>query len=164
MEIIVFALVALTIQYLLCISEWDSYSDMVSDIQGYRYNFYKDVNNNFSLKDTIILTLGYIGFVLIFYYYIIFDKRSYLEAYIFGLIISLLWDGAILTMFVKAENHIPILAYDACIVGAGGLVLATYLFNNFYEILLANIFPLIIAYYASMGWFLHTAYLYANYY
>jgi hypothetical protein len=162
MKVLVFSLTALILQYLLCISEWTSYSDMVSDIQGYKYNFYRDVNNNFSLKDTLILTFGYIGFVLFFYFCIIIDKRSYLLAYFFGIIISLLWDVAILTMFAKAENHIPVLAYDAFVVGAGGLTLAAYLFYNFYDILRANLPLLIVAYFASMGWFLYDNYVYSN--
>ena len=46
----IFNCVYLTIANLLSITEIDKYADMISDIQGYKLNFYKNDKNKFMFK------------------------------------------------------------------------------------------------------------------
>lgn len=148
------------IQYILCISELDTYGDMISDIQGYKFNIFKNEKNEFTIKQLIAYTFGYAILGIFFYYYMIISKKSYIEQFIFASILYILWDAALFLLFDKAVPWFPVLAYDTFVVGGVGLTLASYIVNTYYSTLKNYSFTLSILYLTSMAAFLRTCYLY----
>jgi hypothetical protein len=156
----VFILIFLTIQYILSITELDQYSNMISGIQGHRANYFKNKNNYFSCKYSFILSLGYFGFAIILYYYVIMQKKSLIYGFITIVILSLMWDIAILSLFDFSSVYIITLMYDTFIVAGCGMLLAQYAYYNYYNVF-KKILPLLfITYFLSMGWFFYESYRY----
>ena len=162
MKVLVFSLVFMIVQYLLILSEWRTYSDMLSDIQTYTFNFYRNEKGEFIHKNIIIYTIVYFLISIFIYYYMILPKKGYFEIFLFVSTLYAAWDAALYLCFDKGDKYPGVLAYDTFVVGGVGLTLAAYLFYNFYDILRAYLPLLVVAYFASMGWFLYDTYLYAN--
>jgi len=159
-HVITFITICMIIQYLLCTSEYKYYYDMISDIVGYKANFYKNEKNEFTIKNMFIFTIMYIAVSIFYYYYIVIPKKSLTESVVFGVCLYGAWDLAIFSCFDKAMYHLPVLAYDTIIVGGAGLSLAYYITTNYYQVL-KNYTPLLIVlYFLSMILFLYKAYIY----
>lgn len=159
-KFLVFFLVFMSIQYLFYISELFPYFNMISDIQGYKFNWYKDLNNNLVLKNVIIMALIVIIYVFMIYYYIIKENKSLLEGFCFSSLINALWDGALFSLFDKAVSHSQVLCYDIFIVGGVGMVITQYLFYNYYDTLKKNIWLLFLLYILTMLLFFYFCYRY----
>ena len=83
LKAIVFILVFMIFQYILMITELTPYLNMTSRIQGPKFNFFKDKDNNFKYILNFGFSFGFIIFSYFLYYWIIIDKRTYLEGVIF---------------------------------------------------------------------------------
>ena len=152
-HLFVFLCVFLILQYVLCISELDSYSDMVSDIQTSKLNY-------MTIKWIAVVSIGYIIFGAFLYYYMIHPTKLYIEGFVFLSAMYLLWDGALFFLFDRASKHLLILLYDVFIVGGVGMIAAMYILNNYYSILKSYTVPLLCCYIASMCWYLYECYKY----
>ena len=159
-HVVVFILIFMIFQYILIISELNSYLNMVSNIQGYKFNWYKNLENNFTFKNINLFTTGYILFVYFCYYYIIFPKKSILEGFIFISFITALWDICLFSLFDKALKYYPLLLYDTFIVGGLCMVISQYILYNYYDILKKYIPLLFIFYILTMAWFFYEVYKY----
>lgn len=157
---LVFLFIFMIFQYILLISELNYYLDMVSNIQGYKINGFKNLDNNFTFKNSIIFTIGYVVVICILYYYIIFPKKSILEGFIFVLILYLVWDLCLFSLFDKAVHYYPILLYDAFIVGGLCMVISQYILYNYYDIFKKYIPLLFIFYILTMTWCFYEVYKY----
>ena len=134
---------------------------MISDIQHYRFNFYKNKKGYFSYKNIIIYILVYILVSYFFYYFIIQPKKSLLEGFFFASITYLIADGNFFWGFDAAVPHLPILLYDSFVVGGVCMLLSQYLMTNFYTTTLQHYtVPLFVLYVASMALFFYSIYLY----
>jgi hypothetical protein len=149
------------IQHVLLIIEWDYYLDVFSDIQGYRFNFYKNEKNELILNRTILMSLGYVGFLIIFMNkFIVEDKASILNGFIYVLALYATWDFCLLFYFDKGIYHWPVLLFDIFVVGGVCIALTQYLLNNFYTIL-KNYTPLLfVLYLITMIMFFYKCYTY----
>jgi len=157
----VFLFVFMIFQYLLLITEITPYANIVKDIQNYRPNMFKNLDDNFTLKNLIIFSLGYLFLIIFIYYYIIFPKKTCIEGFIFvSFIYGAFWETALFSCFDKAVNHLPVLLYDAFIVGGVCMVISQYIVYNYYDIL-KNYIPLLFIFYLiTMIWFFYEFYKY----
>lgn len=153
-------LVALILQYVLLITEWNTYLDMLTDIQGYKPNFYRDEKGKVNLKSPLVFIFVYPVIMYFIYHYTIVSKKSIIEIALFTSLLYALWDAAIFLCFDKANYHIPILMYDTFVVGGLGVGFAAYILYNFYDVLKQYIPALSILYILSMIAFLKYAYEY----
>ena len=141
---IVFVMIFMILQLFLCITEIIPYSNMISDIQGYKINYFKTINNKFTLKWIFIFTIFSYFTLLFTYYYIIIPKKSLLEGFIFFSVVFMYWDMNYLVSFDKGVKHLLVLLYDTFIVGGGCMVISQYILYNYYNILKNYIFLLFI--------------------
>jgi hypothetical protein len=157
---ICFFLVFMICQYLLVISEWNYYLDMITNIQGYKFNCYKNLDSKFTLKNLILWSFGYFFLTIFIYYYIIFPKKTCIEGFIFMAIMYVLWDLCLFSLFDKAVKHLPVLLYDIFVVGGVCMVISQYIVYNYYDIL-KNYIPLLFIFYLiTMIWFFYEPYKY----
>lgn len=160
-HVLVFGLIFMIFQYSLLITEITPYANMVKDIQMYKPNFYKNLDNNFTFKNIVIFTIFYALLVCFFYYYIIFPKRSFIEGFLFVSVVYGVADiGILFSLFDKAVKHIDVLLYDTFIVGGLCIVLSKYILYNYYTVLQDYIPLLFILYISSALWFLYESYKY----
>lgn len=159
-HVLVFVLIFMILQYILLISELNDYMDMVSDIQGYKLNGYKNLDNKFTFKNISIFTIGYILFVYFCYYYIILPKKTILEGFIFISCITALWDTCLFSLFDKAVKYYPLLLYDIFVVAGMCMVISQYILYNYYHVLKKYIPLLIVFYILTMVWFFYEIYKY----
>ena len=159
-RISIFSLVFISLQYIILITEVDLYNDVATDIQGYRFNFYKNKEGQFTPIRLLIYIFGYIVVALFLYKYSIIPNMSYTESFIFISFLYSLWDFAFIQTFDKALNHLPILFYDILVVGGVGMVTAMYIFNNFYFTLKSYLPVLVLFYFSTMGAFLYKSWEY----
>jgi hypothetical protein len=157
-RLIVFILLFMITQYILLWVETKPYLDMASEIQGYKFNFYKNEKNEISLKQPLVHTIVYLALVLFFYLYFKFDEISYIDAFIIIVTYYTLWDSCLYIMFDKGVYHWKVLLYDIFVVGGGGIVLTKYIINNYYKFM--NIPLLFIIYLITMINFLYKLYKY----
>jgi hypothetical protein len=151
----------MTFQYILLITEWKPYLDMYSDVQGYKYNWFKSKDNKLRLIHVVIFTLAYITMLLIFS--TILGEKMFNFNFISLLLLMTcysFWDFAYLSMFDKALKHLPVLFYDIFIVGGLCLVLTQFIFNKYYKILEKNIPILVLLYFVTMFLFFYACYRY----
>jgi hypothetical protein len=160
-KLLIFVLLFMIFEYIFLITEWKYYLNMCSDIQGYKYNFFKSQDKKLRLIPLIIFSLGYMGFLLTIYK-IIGDKLFKINFVSFLIIIFLcaMWDFGYYIMFDKALKHLPVLLYDIFIVGGLCLVLTQFIFNKYYKILEKNIPILGLLYVTAMFTFLYACYKY----
>lgn len=156
----IFSLVFISLQYILLLTELDKYNDVATDIQGYRFNFYKNKEGYFTPIRAIVYIFGYIVVALFLYRYCINTNMSYPESFIFVSLIYSMWDACFVTTFDKSLNHLPILIYDTLVVGGVGMVTTMYIFNNFYSTLKTYLPLLVLFYFATMGAFLYKTWEY----
>jgi hypothetical protein len=156
----IFSLLFISLQYILLLTELDKYSDVATDIQGYRFNFYKTRDGNFTPLRAFIYTFGYIIVALFLYRYCINTNMSYPESFIFVSLIYSMWDFCFINTFDKALNHLPVLSYDILVLGGLGMVTTMYIFNNFYPTLKTYLPLLVLFYFATMGVFLYKSWEY----
>ena len=158
-RVIVFILLFMITQYILLYFETKPYlHEMPSDIQGYKFNFYKNEKGELSLKLPFVFIIGYLCMIVFFYLYFKFEEIDYIDAFIITITYYLFWDTGIFFMFDKGVYHWKVLLYDAFVVGGFGIVLTKYLFNNYYKFM--NIPLLFIMYLLSMINFLYECYKY----
>jgi hypothetical protein len=160
-KLLIFVLLFMVFQYILLITEWKPYLDMCSDIQGYKYNFFKSKDNKLRLIPLIIFSLVYFIMVTCFSYFL--GEKLYkinLYSFLFIIFVYAFWDSAYYVMFDKALKHLPILLYDIFIVAGLCLVLTQFIFNKFYKILEKNIPILSLLYVTAMILFFYVCYKY----
>ena len=158
---ITFILVFLIIQYLLIVTELKYYLDMITDIQGYKFNFYKNEKNQFTIKNILIYIIGYIVAAGVIYYFTIRNHNSLLHGLFFIIFAwCVMWDIALFSLFDKATHHIPVLLYDIFVVAGVGFAISHYLIYNYNNILKKHIPLLFILYLLTMGNFLYDCYMY----
>ena len=148
-------------QYILVITEWKPYLDMCSDIQDYKYNWFKSQDNKLKLIPLIIFSLGYFTMVICFSYFL--GEKLYkinLYSFLFIIFVYAFWDFAYYVMFDKALKHLPVILYDIFIVGGLCLILTQFIFNKFYKILEKNIPILVLFYFGTMFLFFYVCYKY----
>ena len=157
---ITFFLIFMIIEHILLITEWHYCLDMISYIQGYKFNFYKNSENEFKIITPLTLTGGYVILLLFIFYYIenIFDINF--KNFLFIVFLYFLWDFAYLCFFDKAIKYLPVLLYDIFVVGGVCLLLTQYLLNNYYDILKNYTLLLFIFYFITMILFLYECYKY----
>ena len=161
LKIIVFILIFMIFQYILLIPEWTPYSNMASRIQGRKFNFFKDKDNNFKYALSLIFSFAYVILAYFLYYWIIIDKRTYLESVIFIIVLYAAWDGGLYCMFeIREKMDIFILFYDTLIVGGVGMFISMYIFNNYFNILKNHIPVLVALYLFTMACFYYKSYKY----
>jgi hypothetical protein len=151
----------MTFEYTLLITEWKPYLNMCSDIQGYKYNWFKSQDNKLRLVPLIIFSLGYFTMVICFSYFL--GEKLYkinLVSFLFIIFVYAFWDFAYYVMFDKSLKHLPVILYDIFIVGGLCLVLTQFVFNKFYKILEKNIPILILLYFVTMFLFFYVCYKY----
>jgi drug/metabolite transporter (DMT)-like permease len=143
-------------------TELKYYLNMYSDVQGYKYNFFKSKDNKlniiplfmFSFFAWFVLALGFekiLGNDL----YKINSKSIILIFLIYGI-----WSFAYFSMFEKSTKHLPVMLYDIFITGILCLILTQLVFNKFYKILEKNIPILILLYFVTMILFFYSCYKY----
>jgi len=160
-KLVIFILLFMIFQYIFLITEWKPYLDMCSDVQGYKYNWFKSKDNKLKLIPLIILSFFYPILLFILSRFLgekIFKINLY--SFLFIVLIYGIWDFAYYVMFDKALKHLPILLYDMFIVGGLCLVLTQFVFNKFYKILEKNIPILGLLYVTAMFSFLYVCYRY----
>jgi hypothetical protein len=160
-KLLIFVLLFMIFEYILLITEWKPYLDMYSDIQGYKYNFFKSQDNNLRLIPLIIFSINYPMFLFILSRFLgekIFKIN--LVSFLFIVLLYGMWDFAYYIMFDKALKHLPVLLYDIFIVGGLCLVLTQFIFNKFYKILEKNIPILVLLYFINMFLFFYVCYKY----
>ena len=143
------------------ITEWKPYLDMYTDIQGYKYNWFKSQDNKLKLNPSLIMTFGFLITIISFSKFL--GEKLYevnLFSIIFIISIWTTWDFGYYIMFEKATKHLPVLLYDIFIVGGLCLVLTQFIFNKYYKILEKNIPILGLLYFVAMFLFLYTCYKY----
>ncbi len=158
--LLTFVLLFMIIQHIFLFAECDYYLDMVSDIQGYKFNFFKNENNKFSFKNILIYTIGYIPFTIFLYYYIIREHKSILEGFLFICALYALWDTSLYSLFDKGPHHLPVLLYDTLIVGGLAMIITQYTLYNYYTILKKYIPLLSILYLLTMSACIYKCYKY----
>jgi hypothetical protein len=160
-KLLIFILLFMIFEYILMITEWKYYLNMCSDIQGYKYNFFKSKDNKLRLFPIFLLTIGY-SFMLFIFHTFLGEKvfKINLYSFLFLVLVYAVWDFAYYTMFDKAVKHLPVLLYDILIVGGFCLVLTQFIFNKFYDILEKNIPILILLYFGTMFLFFYVCYKY----
>jgi len=156
----VFILLFLTITYILLITEWDQYSNMISEMQGFKKNYFKNKENNFSTKFFVVFTLVYIIFAAFLYYFVIIQKKSLVYGFTIIVFLAFIWDLALFTMFDFSPVYLITLLYDMFIVCGCVMLLSHYLYNNYYNVLKKFLPLLFVTYFLSMGWFFYKCYLY----
>ena len=155
-----FVLIFMITQYIFMYIEWKYYLDMLSDIQGYKFNFYKNEKNEFILKNIILFSFIYLLISFVFYYYLIILKKGYIESFLIVIYIYAFWDWCLFFMFDKGVYHWPVQLFDIFIVGGFSIVLTQYLLNNFYNILKKYTPLLFILYLITMIMFFYKCYKY----
>lgn len=148
-------------QYILLITEWKYYLNMCTDLEGYKYNFFKSKDNKLRLIPLIIFSLGYLIMVTCFSYFL--GEKLYkinLYSFLFIIFVYAFWDFAYYVMFDKVLKHLPVILYDILIVGGLCLILTQFVFNKFYKVLEKNIPILVLLYVTSMFSFLYVCYKY----
>ena len=161
LKAIVFILIFMIFEYILLITEWTPYMNMISRIQGRTFNSYKDKDNNFKYLLNIVLSFGYVVMIYILYYYVIIDKRTYLGGAIFVAILWFMWDSCLYLMFeIREKMDIFILFYDVLIVGGLCMFISMYIFNNYFNILKNHIPILVALYLFTMACFSYKSYTY----
>lgn len=141
-----FFLLFMSIQIILCISELNPYLNMISDIQGYKTNMFKNNNNQFTFRWIFIFTIFSFVSLLFIYYYIIYPRNSLLQGFIFVSILFAFWDINYLVSFDKGVKHFPVILYDIFVVGGLSMVISQYILYNYYYIIKNYIFLLFILY------------------
>jgi hypothetical protein len=159
-HLITFILVFMIIQYLLLVPELNYYLNMVTDIQGYKFNFYKNEKNQFTIKNIFIFIIGYIIFCSLVYYSTIRQHKSLLQGLIYIVPLYFLWDIGLFSLFDKATYHVPVLLYDTLVVGGVGFAISQYLMYKYYNILKKYIPLLSVLYLLTMGYFFYVNYRY----
>lgn len=147
-------------QYILLITEWIPYLNMYSDIQGYKYNWFK-TEGKLDLMRTLIFSWGY--FIMMWGFEIIVGNKLYTtNASSLSIIIWLwsTWGFAYYIMLKKANNHVRILLYDFFVTGVICTILTQFVFNKFYKILEKNIPILCLLYFVTMILFFYVCYKY----
>jgi hypothetical protein len=133
---------------------------MISYIQGYTFNFFKNRENELKIVTPFTATVGYVTLLLIIFYYLdnVFDIN--VKNLFFVVLIYFVWDFAFLCMFEKSTKYLTVILYDIFVVGGVCLLLTQYLLNNYYNIL-KNYTPLLfIFYFITMILFLYECYKY----
>jgi hypothetical protein len=149
------------IQYILVDLELFSYLNMVSDIQKYKYNLFKNEKNKFVFKSLIAYIFVYpLFYYCIYYYTILQNKTSILSVFIFGTVLTLLWDGGLFLLFDTAVHHIPVLLFDTIVVGGLGVAIGYYIFRKYYKFLENKTYILVILYLLALLLFFYRFYKY----
>jgi hypothetical protein len=160
-KLVIFILLFMIFHYILLITECKYYLNMCSDIQSYKYNWFKSKDNKLRLIPLIIFSLSYPMFLFMFSKLLgekLFNIN--LHSFLFVVLLCVMWDFAYYIMFDKALKHLPILLYDIFIVGGLCLVLTQFIFNKYYKILEKNIPMLVLLYFVTMFLFLYVCYKY----
>ena len=160
-KLLIFILLYMIFQYILLITEWKYYLDIYSDIQGYKYNWFKSKDNKLRLIQVLTFILGYITMLFMFNK-ILGEKIFNINLVSLLLIISWysFWDLGYYLMFDKALKHLPVILYDIFIVGGLCLVLTQFIFNKYYKILEKNIPMVVLLYFVTMFLFFYVCYKY----
>ena len=155
-----FLFVFMIFQYIFLISEWYSYLDIISYIQGYKTNMYKNNKNQFTFRWIFVIIFGYIFMLGFLYYYMILLKKSLLESFIFISILYAFWDVCYIISFNLQFTQLPVLMYDILVVGGICMVISQYILYNYYNIIKNYIAVLFILYLLTMVLFFYYGYTY----
>ena len=155
-----FFLIFMIIQYFLCILECYPYLNMISDIQGYKTNMFKNNNNQFTFRWIIGSGFLYFPFLAFIYYYIIRSRKYLLEGLIFVIILFAMWDLNYLISFDQGVNHLPVILYDIFVVGGLCMAMTQYILYNYYYIFKNYIGILFILYILILLTFFYVGYTY----
>lgn len=143
------------------ITELKYYLNMYSDVQGYKYNWFKSQNNKLNIIPLFIFSFAYLTMVLGFEkilgddLYKTCSRSIILIFFIYGC-----WSFAYFSMFEKSVKHLPVMLYDIFVNGILCLVLTQFIFNKYYKILEKNIPILVLLYFGTMFLFFYACYIY----
>ena len=150
----------MTFEYIFLAIEWKPYLDMYTDLQGYKYNWFK-TENKLDLLRTLTFSWGY--FIFMWINGIILGDKLYTPNKSSILLIIWLWvtwTFAYYVMLKRGLKHLPILMVDTLLTGVTCLLLTQFVFNKFYKILEKNIPILGLLYFVTMFLFLYVSYKY----
>jgi hypothetical protein len=142
------------------LTELKQYMNMITDIQGYKMNALKDLNNNINLKNLIIFGLMFPLCCIIIYYYIVIPRKSLLEGYLFMSLWTLSWDICLFSCFDKANQYLLLLLYDTFIVGGCSVLFAQYIVYNYYNYIKKYTILIFILWLLSFYLFIYKCYMY----
>jgi hypothetical protein len=142
------------------ITELNEYGAMISDIQGYKVNFFKNLQNNFSLKNILIFGLLFPMCMIIFYFFIIVPKKSLIFGFLSFVFYCFCWEACLFTLFDKVIPYIYLLLYDCIIVSGGSMFISQYLLYNHYDILKKYTLLIFILFLLSFILFCNACYKY----
>lgn len=159
-KLLIFVLLFMIFEYIFLAIEWKPYLDMYTDLQGYKYNWFK-TDNKLDLIRTLIFSWGYFLFVWVFGL-ILGNKLYTLNISSILLIVWLwvTWSFAYFIMLKRGSKHLPILLVDILLTGVACLLLTQFIFNKFYKILEKNIPILVLLYFVTMILFFYVCYRY----
>jgi hypothetical protein len=142
------------------LTELFSYLDMLSEIQNYKINCFKNLQNNFNLKNIIIFGLLFPLCMILFYFFIIVPKKSLLTGFIVMVVWCLNWDICLFSCFDKAAPYFLLLLYDFIVVAGGSVLISQYLLYNYYDILKNYTLLIFIIFLFSFYLFCYACYKY----
>ena len=147
-------------EYIFLAIEWKPYLDMYTDLQGYKYNWFK-TDNKLDLIRTLIFSWGYFLFVWVFG--LILGNKLYtlnISSILLILWLWVTWSFAYFIMLKRGSKHLPILLVDILLTGVACLLLTQFIFNKYYKILEKNIPILGLISIITMFLFFYTCYKY----
>ena len=159
-KLLIFVLLFMVFEYIFLAIEWKPYLDMYTDLEGYKYNWFK-TENKLDLLRTINFSWGY--FIFMWVIGIILGDKLYTPNKSSILLIIWLWvtwSFAYFIMLKRGLKHLPILLVDILFTGVACLLLTQFVFNKFYKILEKNIPILILCYFLTMFLFFYVSYRY----
>jgi len=159
-HIFIFSILSMIILYILMITEVNEYMDMISEIQNYKINYFKNLQNKFNLKNIIIFGMLFPLCWIVLYYYIIYKKKTLLEGFLFMSLWTFSWDICLFSCFDKATPYFLLLLYDTFIVAGGSMLISQYIIYNYYDILKNYTILLFIIFLLTMFWFFYECYKY----
>jgi hypothetical protein len=157
-DLISFCLIFMILQYILFSIESHYYMDMITDIQQYKFNMFKNDRNQFSFKNIIVYTLLYGCLPIILYFYIIYPHKSLFEGFCLSSLLFFSCDIGMFSFFDIAKYYYKVLLFDIFVVAGIGMLLSQYIIYHYN--VKSYISFLFILYILSMLCFFYICYQY----
>lgn len=159
-KLLIFTLLFMVFEYIFLAIEWKPYLDMYTDLQGYKYNWFKTAGK-LDLIRTLIFSWGYFLFVWVFG--LILGNKLYtpnISSILLVIWLWVTWSFAYFIMLKRGSKHLPILLVDILLTGIACLLLTQFIFNKYYKILEKNITILSLLSIITMFLFFYVCYKY----
>ena len=161
-KFLIFILLFSIFVYIFMSTELKYYLNVFSDVQGYKFNFFKSQDNKLKLNSLLILSiftwlLFFLGMEIVLGddLYKVGSKSLVLIFLLYAM-----WSFAYFGMFEKSVKHLPVMLYDIFVTGLLSLVLTQIILNKYYKILEKNIPILVLLNFITMILFFYLCYKY----